>query len=309
MKRDYTNFQELADLWLVSQAHITESSRSRYEYAVQSLAGHFSTLNGGLKESCEAWQIKRRASCSPQTFNLELSIATQILAFGMARGKPTGNPAAEIRCQRVIRKEVFVPGLEQFTAICELLSHQESGSRVVSFLKIMAFSGMRKTEVSELRWGDVDFVGKSLTVGRNGNTKNGKARVLPLFAELAAILTLLAQAPHEACDLVIGSVDVRYWLSKACLTLDLPHFGANHTFRRFFVRQCLKAGCDAPTVAKFVGHSDGGKLVLSTYNILADSALSEGAAKVNARAVLINALGLALQHQRMASCLLTWSGI
>ena len=53
-------------------------------------------------------------------------------------------------------------------------------------------------------------------------------------------------------------------LEGACQRLNLPKFEPR-ALRRFHITQALRAGVDAPTVASWQGHRDGGALVLRTY--------------------------------------------
>ena len=50
--------------------------------------------------------------------------------------------------------------------------------------------------------------------------------------------------------------------------------------RHLFISYCLMGGRDVGAVAKWVGHKDGGKLIMQTYSHLLDSHLHEQAAKV-----------------------------
>jgi integrase len=53
-------------------------------------------------------------------------------------------------------------------------------------------------------------------------------------------------------------------LDGACSRLGLPHFEPR-SLRRYFITTALRSGVDAPTVASWQGHRDGGALVLKTY--------------------------------------------
>lgn len=54
---------------------------------------------------------------------------------------------------------------------------------------------------------------------------------------------------------------------KACKRLGLPHFH-HHDFRPLFATTCLEAGVDLPTVARWLGHKDGGALAMRVYGHL-----------------------------------------
>ena len=43
-----------------------------------------------------------------------------------------------------------------------------------------------------------------------------------------------------------------------------------HDLRHLFATRCIEAGVDVPTVAKWLGHSDGGVLAMKIYGHLRD---------------------------------------
>jgi integrase len=48
-----------------------------------------------------------------------------------------------------------------------------------------------------------------------------------------------------------------------------PHkFDRHHCFRHFFATTCIESGVDIPTIARWLGHSDGGALAMRTYGHL-----------------------------------------
>src|ERR1700680_3856781 len=167
-----------------------------YGFAVSRLKPFFSSLNGGLAEAVERWQIIRRRAVKPMTFNLELSCLSAILDYGVSHGKPMSNPAKETRLQRVLRVEPFIPSREQYLAIVSHIANEPGGLRASRYIRLLATSGMRKDEVKNLKWSDVDLVAGHVVIGRNGTNKNGEARCIPLFDELRSVLTELAAEPH-----------------------------------------------------------------------------------------------------------------
>ena len=279
---DYKSFPELAELWIGSMAHCTESTRERYAFAIENLSSHFQSLNGGLVESVEKWQRIRRKETSASTFNLELSTLRTVLAYGVAHGRPKVNPAGEVRNQRTLKKEVYVPSRADYERIVAHIAPQLCGLKASRYLRILATSGMRTAELAELKWRDVDFEADTVTIGAEGNSKNGRARTIPMFIGLRSVLEELARESTDKDGLVIGAFDLRYWMAESQRSLGLPSFRAHHSWRKVFVTNCLAAGVDVPTISKYIGHSDGGALLLKTYSIVADKLLTEGAAKINA---------------------------
>jgi integrase len=59
-------------------------------------------------------------------------------------------------------------------------------------------------------------------------------------------------------------------LRSACAALDLPAMRV-HDLRHFFATWCIESGIDIPTVAKWMGHKDGGALAMRTYSHIRDT--------------------------------------
>ena len=70
--------------------------------------------------------------------------------------------------------------------------------------------------------------------------------------------------PLEPEARLLPQDNCRKALEGACGRLKLPHFEPR-SLRRFHITRSLRAGIDAPTVASWQGHRDGGALVLKTY--------------------------------------------
>ena len=71
----------------------------------------------------------------------------------------------------------------------------------------------------------------------------------------------------------------RQALDGACRRLGLPHLRV-HDLRHFFASLCLSSGIDVATVARWLGHSDGGALLLRTYAHLLDDHSLASARKI-----------------------------
>ena len=70
--------------------------------------------------------------------------------------------------------------------------------------------------------------------------------------------------PEEPETRLLPQDNCRKALQGACSRLKFPHFEPR-SLRRFHITRSLRAGIDAPTVAAWQGHQDGGELVLRTY--------------------------------------------
>ena len=59
-------------------------------------------------------------------------------------------------------------------------------------------------------------------------------------------------------------------MERACKLAGLATF-THHCMRHYFVSNAIEAGVDFKTIAAWVGHKDGGRLVARTYGHLMDT--------------------------------------
>jgi integrase len=56
------------------------------------------------------------------------------------------------------------------------LTASKNGVEFTDYVRLLAWCGAREQETIKLRWADVDFEHKLLTIGAEGDTKNREAR-------------------------------------------------------------------------------------------------------------------------------------
>lgn len=79
---------------------------------------------------------------------------------------------------------------------------------------------------------------------------------------------------------VLPRQNSRKAIDMACRRAGLPHMSF-HCFRHLFATRCIQSGVDVPTVARWLGHSDGGALLSKTYFHLVDDHSRVMAARVS----------------------------
>lgn len=147
------------------------------------------------------------------------------------------------------------------------LRHSEQSANFIGFL---AFSGMRVGEARMVCWKDVreDFI--RVRGGEEG-TKNRRERDVPIITRLSETLERMRLFPPDSIrpdrpPFTLGSP--RWALASACQRLGVDRLRV-HDLRHFFATWCIQSGVDIPTVAGWLGHTDGGVLLMKTYSHLA----------------------------------------
>lgn len=114
-------------------------------------------------------------------------------------------------------------------------------------------TGMRRGELTQLTWADVNIAGKLLTV-RAGYAKSGKARHLPLNAEALTVLRALRKARPGDGRLFDITAVTKSW-DGICASAKLVDFRF-HDLRHTFASKLVMAGVDLNTVRELLGHGD-----------------------------------------------------
>jgi len=117
-------------------------------------------------------------------------------------------------------------------------------------------TGMRKSEILGLKWRDIDFRAKTITVHR---TKNNEPRVIPLHHTLYDALHQLPRPLHSAyvCCHENGERydEVKRSFKSACRKAGIADFRF-HDLRHTFASHLVLNGINLKTVQYFPGHKD-----------------------------------------------------
>lgn len=196
----------------------------------------------------------------------------------------------------VPERALFSPAdLEKLCAAA--MAKKEDGSPVTKnavqfcdYLCLMAFSGARRNEALALLWQNVNFKLGQLTIGADDDTKNSTARVVNFNSALKAHLLAMRsrRAPDskwlfpspQRGDKDVPAKSFRESLELARTAAKLPSVGF-HDMRHLFISFCVMSGIDFMTLAKWVGHRDGGVLIGKVYGHLADDHRKAMAEKVS----------------------------
>ena len=207
----------------------------------------------------------------------------------------------EPKGQRRLLKE---EELNRLIKIARQTNGRSLGYMLADLIELMASSGLRKGEAFPLRWRQVNFEkqilivekGKTSTAARTINFNPILKGVLKRLHEEATDkgevgkdefifktnyrLKSWRKKNKDAKKEQEPSIsNLRRLLNRVADAADLSDFAEDpnreglhsqenlgfHDFRRFFITRCLHGGVPLPTIARWVGHKDGGVLILKTY--------------------------------------------
>ncbi|GHU99523.1 site-specific integrase [Clostridia bacterium] len=188
------------------------------------------------------------------------------------------NPCVRMRLPKVIEKEVEVFTRDEQSKI-EYAAERSGDARTLGIV-ISLYTGLRLGELCGLRWENIDFENKTMTIKKSLNrienksggknktvmleqepkTANAK-RIIPLMDILCEMLKKAkteSSGPH-----VISMPDGRYVnprtlqmiYAKLLKTANVPYYKF-HATRHTFATRAIEIGMDIKSVSEILGHAN-----------------------------------------------------
>ncbi len=264
-------------------------------------------LNHITPAMIRAFMVKRQGEgVSGRTVNLAIVILRNVLKRGIEDGWLRRLPTETIKPLKWTPRIKQLFQLDAIERLCaaaaaprfyegRVTQPGETGiplknaQAFADYIRLMAFCGARMTETLHLKWSDVNWDRKQLTIGSDGETKNRTARRVDFNPHLEAHLKAMLTRRAPDSDWIFpspqrGNRDIRTRTFRESLILartaaGLPMFGF-HDCRHFFCSYCVMSGIDYMTIAQWAGHRDGGVLIGKVYGHLADEHTRQMAQKV-----------------------------
>lgn len=207
---------------------------------------------------------------SPQTVKGVREAAHGLFSWAKKRKLVTKNPVADADAPKVIQGEVGTITASQLKGL--LRTALQNQPRAVPALAVWAFCGVRRAEITRLRFDDMDRGRKELrvsaTVGKKGR---GKVRYVPMPAALIAWLKAAESAGVAPLGKLVPGADdgksegvLNEWLVKARADAGISDW-PNNALRHSFVSYACAMTEDYPKVSAWIGHSGGTALLEARY--------------------------------------------
>jgi integrase len=215
-----------------------------------------------LPSQLEAFIARRGLGASQG--NAFATVFRQIFDLAVTDKAITDSPArGALKWQKRKDPDRLTPDAQQFAAVIADVRAQpfnrdadDSGD----FLEAMGLLGLGQAELSALARRDVHFERRRIRVYRR---KTSKSFEIPIYPQARALLERLCSGKRQEVRIFAIS-DAKKALANSCARLGFPPF-TQRSLRRFFITNALERGVDVQTIARWQGHSDGGKLILDTY--------------------------------------------
>jgi integrase len=219
------------------------------------------------------WASTYAKTASPTNYNNTVALLRHVLNVAIETGVIYSNPAAALKRTAIRAKEIALPSTDKFNAlIAEMRAgHSRDSVNCADFAAGLAFTGCRKGEAGQIEWRDVDLEAGEIIIRGDPETgtKNWELRRVPLIPDARALFQRMRrERPGEPLDAKVFRVgECQKALDRARKKVGTDRI-THHDLRHLFATRCIESGVDIPTVSRWLGHKDGGALLMKTYGHL-----------------------------------------
>jgi site-specific recombinase XerD len=202
-------------------------------------------------EGITAQDIERRfeqQTWKPATMNRQRALLSLTYRLAIRNGKVKENPARQVQHRLENNARIRFLSPEEETTLRTVV--EAAYPERISELDLALHTGMRVSEQYQLRWEDVSFTRRTLTIARS---KNGETRHVPLNKAALAALVALEKRVNGSEFVCGGANEPRRWFEPAVKATNLTAFSW-HCLRHTFASRLVMAGVDIRTVQELLGH-------------------------------------------------------
>ncbi len=263
-KREQTTFSSFADRW---HKEYVQANNKHSECLAKAciMNKHLKPYFGKIPlkdistEKCEQYKSsKQKAEYSPKSINNQLATLRKCLVTAEEWGLIDRTP--KIRLLRVNQPPPRFLSDTEIDKLLVTIDDQEVRTMVLMALR----TGMRHGELIALQWEDVDLqngricVKRNSVKGREGTTKNGRARHAPITSDLSFALRKLPRRCHLVFPGVQNNVMhhaiTSRWINAAFAKAGIKATGW-HILRHTFASQLVSRGATLKAVQELLGHA------------------------------------------------------
>jgi len=245
-------FCDLARTYLETYSKVNKRSWKRDELSIK-------YLNGALGQKylheinpldIEKYKQKRIQGLKPATVNLELACLKHIFTKAIEWGKAKGNPAARVRLFKLNNMRTRYLEKEEIGRLI-----QACPEHLKPIVTVALFTGMRKGEILNMKWSDIDFARGIITLF---HTKNGEKREVVMNDVVYATLMGVKKTPDSSFVFCNKKgrpyrVDADTAFRSALKKTGIKDFRF-HDLRHVFASQLMMMGSNLSVVQKLLGH-------------------------------------------------------
>jgi integrase len=196
----------------------------------------------------EKWKAKRKEKVKPAPVNRELALAKSLFSKAVEWGKIKESPAKKVKFLKLKGSDRRVKFL-MADEVQKLISNCSNKIRPVVIIALN--TGMRRSELLDLKWDQVNFEQGILTLL---DTKNNDRRDIPMNETVKNTLRAMERRGPYIFDGITPQI-IKYGFSDARIKAGRPDLRF-HDLRHCFASGLVMEGVDLNTTRELLGHRD-----------------------------------------------------
>lgn len=216
---------------------------------------------------------------SPRSINRKISALNSFYKFLLRKGELQKNPLAKVQTPKTSKRlPAFVeqPGIEKLLTQLEFPEGYE-GARDRMILELLYGTGMRRSELMNLKETDFDSYNSQLKVLGKGN----KERIIPIHHQLSGAIKEYIQLKRQTLE---GQEGAYLLVNPTGKKLDAPTIykvvkkylslvttvdkRSPHTLRHTYATHLMNNGADINAVKELLGHASLAATQVYTHNTI-----------------------------------------
>jgi len=246
-------FEEMAASYIENYSKPNKRSSWRDEISFKHLASFFGArcLHEITPLDVEKYKVQRLEKVAPATVNRELACLKHMFNKAIEWGKAEENPTLKVKLLREENKRVRYLEKEETQALLDACSE-----RLRPIVITALNTGMRKSEILNLKWSEVDLIRRKIYIY---DTKSGKPRDVYINEWLVDTLLDLPKhpkSPYLFCSekgKSYGSIRKSFETAKKKAGIEDLRF---HDLRHNLASHLAMAGVGSETLQEILGHRD-----------------------------------------------------
>jgi len=243
-----------------SKTHHSPSNTIRIQYVINNFIKYraFILLNEISQMNIEEYIRIRCQDVKPTTVNIELRVLKSMFNTAVNWNLISTNPLKKVKQLRINQN---IPKMFTHNEI-ELIMNTISPVWLKNIVTLALNTGMRRNELINLHWADVNMINKYLIVRNTESftTKSKSERVIPLNQNSLDVLRNI----HSRSDYVFLNCNSQKiypnYLSQCfrdlLVKLNIRNDRSFHSLRHTFASWLVQKGVSIYEVSKLLGHSD-----------------------------------------------------
>ena len=246
-------FEDCVEKYLVySQANKSEKSYKRDDVILKlNLAPEFTGkyLDEITAECIERYKIARLHEVKPATVNRELACLRHMLNKAIEWGYLMDNPMKNVAPMKTEPERVRYLELDEIQGLLAVCTEH-----LRPIVLCALHTGMRKGEILNLKWSDIDLDQKTLTLEK---TKTNRRRTIPLSGILLQEVKRLPKRSKYVFPNQNGNpfTDIKRSFHTALKRACIENFRF-HDLRHTFASHLVMSGHNIRVVQQLLGHAD-----------------------------------------------------